>query len=180
MRTWLWYGPSPCQTCDPGQTSVLAFCRTSFYHKKPHGKKKNKKKVCSFGVVTLMSEALGKTHWNFSWGILKDFIFWTLVWRVKHFTWSVSPGDTELSSASFFFVSFETIKWEINTRLIYECRCDEKLKVKTEGSRRLTYTGFRVGLDHLKIETRLIDERFASLMGECVIVTRKVRRLYSK
>jgi hypothetical protein len=24
------------------------------------------------------------------------------------------------------------------------------------------------GLEHLKIETRLIDERFASVMGECV------------
>ena len=60
------------------------------------------------------------------------------------------------------------------------CRCDEKLKVKDEGSRRLTYTGFRGGLENLKIETRLIDERFESVMGECVIVTLKVRRLYSK
>jgi hypothetical protein len=25
------------------------------------------------------------------------------------------------------------------------------------------------GLEHLKIETRFIDERFASVMGECVI-----------
>ncbi len=39
---------------------------------------------------------------------------------------------------------------------------------------------FRGGLEHLKIETRLIDERFASVMGECVIVTLKVRRLYQK
>ncbi len=38
----------------------------------------------------------------------------------------------------------------------------------------------RGGLEHLKIETRLIDERFASVMGECVIVTLKVRRLYQK
>ncbi len=28
---------------------------------------------------------------------------------------------------------------------------------------------FRGGLEHLKIETRLIDERFTSVMGECVI-----------
>ena len=72
------------------------------------------------------------------------------------------------------------IKQEPNIRLIYECRCDERLKAKSEGSTRLTYTGFHGGLDHLKIETRLIDERFASVMGECVIVTLKVRRLYSK
>ena len=37
----------------------------------------------------------------------------------------------------------------------------------------------REGLEHLKIETRLIDERFAIAMGECVNVTLKVRRLYS-
>ena len=35
----------------------------------------------------------------------------------------------------------------------------------------------RGGLEYLKIETRLIDERFVSVMGECVIVTLKVRRL---
>jgi hypothetical protein len=69
---------------------------------------------------------------------------------------------------------------ELNKRLIYECRCDERLKAKAEGSTRLAYTGLRGGLEHLKIETRLLDERVASVMGECVIVTLKVRRLYSK
>ena len=48
-----------------------------------------------------------------------------------------------------------------------------------EGSTRLTYTGFHGGLEHLKTETRLIDERFASVIGECDIVTLKVCRLYS-
>jgi hypothetical protein len=33
----------------------------------------------------------------------------------------------------------------------------------------LGYTGLTGGLKHLKIETNLIDERFASMMGECVI-----------
>ena len=37
-------------------------------------------------------------------------------------------------------VYFETIKRELNKRLIYECRCDERLKVKPERSSRLTYT----------------------------------------
>jgi hypothetical protein len=41
-------------------------------------------------------------------------------------------------------------------------RSPERLKSKSEGSTRLTYTGLRGGLEHLKIETRLIDERFAS------------------
>ena len=39
----------------------------------------------------------------------------------------------------------------------------------TEGSVRLVSTGLREGLEHLKIETRLINERFTSVMGECVI-----------
>ena len=34
-------------------------------------------------------------------------------------------------------------------------------------STRLTYTGLYGGLEHLKIETRLKDERFESVMGEC-------------
>ena len=52
-------------------------------------------------------------------------------------------------------------------RPIYEYRCDERLKVKTEGSTRLTYIGLSEGLEHLKIKTRLICERFPSVMGEC-------------
>ena len=45
----------------------------------------------------------------------------------------------------------------------------KRLKSKTEGSTRLGYTGFRGGLGHLKLETRLREERFESVMGECVI-----------
>ncbi len=67
------------------------------------------------------------------------------------------------------FFYYEVIKREINRRLIYECRCDERLKDKAEGSTRLTYSGLCGGLEHLKIETRLINERFPSVMGECVI-----------
>ncbi len=58
------------------------------------------------------------------------------------------------------------IQREINRRLTYEYRCDERLKDKVVGSTRLGYTGL-CGLEHLKIETRLIDERFESVMGEC-------------
>ena len=64
----------------------------------------------------------------------------------------------------------KSTKRKLNRRLICECRCDERLKAKAEGSTRLAYTGLRGGLEHLKIETRLIDERFASVMGECVIL----------
>jgi hypothetical protein len=44
------------------------------------------------------------------------------------------------------------------------------LKTKDEGSTRLVYTGWLGGLEHLKIESRLTDERFASVMGECVFL----------
>ncbi len=47
--------------------------------------------------------------------------------------------------------------------------CNERRKVKAEGSTRLTYTLLRGGLEYRKIETRLTDERFESVMGECVI-----------
>jgi hypothetical protein len=38
--------------------------------------------------------------------------------------------------------------------------------MKGEGSTRLGCTGLCGGLEHLKIETRLIDESFPSVMGE--------------
>jgi hypothetical protein len=57
------------------------------------------------------------------------------------------------------------------TRPIYECRCDERLKTKGEESTRLGYTGLLGKVEHLKIETRLIDEMFPSVMGEDVFVT---------
>ena len=47
---------------------------------------------------------------------------------------------------------------------IYECRCDERLKAKAEGSTCLAYTGLHEGLEHLKIKTRLIHEWFASVI----------------
>jgi hypothetical protein len=67
-------------------------------------------------------------------------------------------------------VYYESIKLELQTRPIYECRCDETLKGKTEESTCLAYTGLIGELEHLKIETRLIDETFASVMGEYVFL----------
>ncbi len=52
---------------------------------------------------------------------------------------------------------------------ISECRYDERLNTKTEGTNRLTYTGLIGELEHLKVKTRLIDEKFVSVMGEFVI-----------
>ena len=48
-------------------------------------------------------------------------------------------------------VYYESRKRELKIRLMNEGRCDERLKARVEES------------------MRLIDERFASVMGECVI-----------
>ncbi len=69
-----------------------------------------------------------------------------------------------------FFVDHEEINRDPQRTPIYECQCDEKLKTKVEGSTRLTYTRLFGGLEHLKTETRLIDKRFVSVMGTCVLL----------
>jgi hypothetical protein len=43
------------------------------------------------------------------------------------------------------FVYYESIKRELDIRLMCECRCDERLKAEAEGSTRLAYTGLRGG-----------------------------------
>jgi hypothetical protein len=67
-------------------------------------------------------------------------------------------------------VYYESMKRVLQTRPIYECRCDERLKTEAEESTRLTYTGLLGELEHLKIETRFIDEMFASVMSEYVFL----------
>jgi hypothetical protein len=58
----------------------------------------------------------------------------------------------------------------METLFSVEYRCDDRLKTKSEESTRLTHTGLSGELEHLKIETRLIDENLVSVMGECVFV----------
>ncbi len=67
-------------------------------------------------------------------------------------------------------VYYESMKGETKTRPIYECQCDERLKSKAEESTCLPYTGLSGELEHLQIEMRLIDEMFASVMGEYVFL----------
>jgi hypothetical protein len=65
-------------------------------------------------------------------------------------------------------VHYESIKRELKIRCIYECRCDERLLSKTKEFTSLAYTGLVVELEHLKTETRLINEKFVNVMGEYV------------
>ena len=68
------------------------------------------------------------------------------------------------------FISYERqIKRELKGIHICGCRCNVRLKTKTDGSTRLTYTGLCGELEQLKIETRLIGESFECVMGDRVI-----------
>ncbi len=81
--------------------------------------------------------------------------------------WNASKG---LKSMTKIFIYYEQqIKRKLKDILICGCRYNERLKVKTDGSRRLAYTGLSGELEHLKIETTLIGQSFECMMGECVI-----------
>ena len=87
---------------------------------------------------------------------------------LHHPLWTVLP-EHRCSSClplSVFVVYYESLKREIKTKTIYGFRCDERLKTKVEESTLLGYTLLCVELEHLKIETRLINETLVSEMGE--------------
>jgi len=101
--------------------------------------------------------------------VVKETLSWRSgIWCHGYVVWA------EILKLLFFVVYYESIKREIQRRLIYECRCDERLKTKTEESARLTDTVLVVVLEHLKIKTRLIDKKFASVRGECEIYTPRI------
>ena len=66
------------------------------------------------------------------------------------------------------FVYHESIKQELKIRCTCECRCDDRLQTKTKEFTRLVCPGLVVKLEHIKIETRLLDEKFTIAMGEYV------------
>jgi hypothetical protein len=56
------------------------------------------------------------------------------------------------------------MKRKMKIKPIYECRCDGRLQSKR--FTRLSHTGLVVELEHLKIKTRLTNEKLASVKGE--------------
>ncbi len=68
---------------------------------------------------------------------------------------------------SYTVVYYESMKRKLKIKPIYECWCDGRLQTKR--FTRLSYTGLVVELEHLKIKTRLRNEKFASVKGECEI-----------
>ncbi len=67
-------------------------------------------------------------------------------------------------------VYYESIKRKLKIKCIYECRCYERLQIKTKEFTRLAYTGLVVELEHLKIKTMLTNEKFPSVKGDCEIL----------
>ncbi len=65
------------------------------------------------------------------------------------------------------FVYYESMKRNLKTKPTYECRCDGRLQTKR--FIHLSYTGLVVELEHLKIKTRLTNEKFTSVKGQCEI-----------
>jgi hypothetical protein len=65
---------------------------------------------------------------------------------------------------------------KLKIKPIYECRCDGRLQTKR--FTRLSHTGLVVELEHLNIKTRLTNEKFASVKGECGSTA--AMQLYSK
>ncbi len=58
---------------------------------------------------------------------------------------------------------YESMKRKL-LKPIYECRCNAR--PQTKRFTRLAHTGSVVELEHLKIKTRLTNEKFASVKGE--------------
>ena len=62
-------------------------------------------------------------------------------------------------------VYYESIKRELQIKPTSECRCDERLQTKTKIFSRLSYTRLVVELEHLKIKTRLTNEKVYECEG---------------
>jgi lactate dehydrogenase-like 2-hydroxyacid dehydrogenase len=69
-----------------------------------------------------------------------------------------------LGDQAFFVmivVYYESTKGETKTRPTHECRCDERLKTKTEES---THLAFTVPKGKDEVSSNLVDEMFPSVM----------------
>ncbi len=87
--------------------------------------------------------------------------------RTCQISWVVDISRCE--EGFVLFVYYESTKREQKIKPIYECRCDERLQTKTKRFTRLSYTGLVMELEHLTTKTRLTNEKFASVKGECEI-----------
>jgi hypothetical protein len=100
-------------------------------------------------------------------------VFWTSLILIK--TPKNKPKHIHTSKQTLPRIEIEyydfCLLWndeaKANIKPIYECRCNGRLQTKR--STRLSHTGLVVELEDLKIKTRLTNEKFASVKGECEI-----------
>jgi hypothetical protein len=74
------------------------------------------------------------------------------------------------------FIYYESTKRKLKTKNICGCRCYERLQPNPKEFTCLSYTKLVLELEHLKIETRLLTEMFANVMGECENYTNEYDR----
>ena len=60
--------------------------------------------------------------------------------QLRETSWKFVPAPNHLLRFPCLYVYYESIKRELKTKLICECRYDERLKTKVEESTHLTYT----------------------------------------
>jgi hypothetical protein len=77
------------------------------------------------------------------------------------------PTNEKFARVKRIVAYYESIKRELKRRLIFEYRCDARRNTKNEESTRLADTGLVVEQEPLKTKTRLKEEKFASVRGEC-------------
>jgi hypothetical protein len=73
----------------------------------------------------------------------------------------------EIHKYDGYVVYYESMKRKLKIKPTDECRCNGRLQTKR--FTRISHTGLVVELEHLKIKTRLTNEKFASVKGECEI-----------
>jgi hypothetical protein len=95
-------------------------------------------------------------------GVMEDYKLRDL--RASHTLVSMTPNQMDTAATCCLLWIDEA---KANVKPIYECRCNGRLQTKR--STRLSHTGLVVELEYLKIKTRLTNEKFASVKGECEI-----------
>ena len=83
---------------------------------------------------------------------------------------AMKDSKTKAEESTPRVVYYESLNRELKTKPIKECRYDERLQTRVEESTHLTCPRLVTELEHLKIETRLIDEMFVSEMEEYVFL----------
>ncbi len=81
-----------------------------------------------------------------------------------HYTGLFEEQKTRTEGLIYYY---ESTKRKVKEKYICGCRCYERLQPNTNEFTGLSYTELVLDMEHLKIETRLINEMFANVMGEC-------------